>query len=204
MDSVGEERDLLDIPALIAIGFFEIYAERLQPLCELLHGGHDDRTGVDSTAQMAPERHIAHQLHLDAFIEEGAETAHRLRLFHGLLFEMQIPVLADFDSAVLCDEEVPRRKELDSLEKRLVAEHVLEGQVVCQGPGVQFPCHRRVREEAFDFRRERDASCVHTIVERFDSKAIPDENEALPALVPDRKGEHSVELMYRIGPLLLE
>jgi hypothetical protein len=71
-----------------------------------------------------------------------------------------------------------------------------------QRDGIDVPV-RRQREECLDLRSESEVLTVVGVVERFDSKAIPGQEQQLVMLIPDREGEHSNEAVDQLCAVLL-
>ena len=202
MNRVREQGHLLDQPALVVLLFGEVYAEGLESVREILACPEHNRRRVEPAAQMAPERHIAHELHLDRFVEEGAESLDRFGLVADTLAEGEVPILSDLGSTVLGRQIVTGRQDLDSLEEGLVPEDVLKREVVGEGPPVERPQHRGVGEDPFDFRCERDATLGLPEVQRLDPESVSGQEQPPLAFVPDCEGEHPVQFMECVGPLL--
>src|SRR2546422_2110094 len=120
MNRVREKGHLLDQPALVVLLFGEVYAEGLESVREILACPEHNRRRVEPAAQMAPERHIAHELHLDRFVEEGAESLDRFGLIADTLAEGEVPILSDLGSTVLGRQIVTGSQYLDSLDEGIV------------------------------------------------------------------------------------
>src|SRR2546426_2286658 len=89
---------LLNRPVLVVSFSGKVSAEGLESVREILACPEHNRRRVEPAAQMAPERHIAHELHLDRFVEEGAESLDRFGLVADTLAEGEVPILSDLGS----------------------------------------------------------------------------------------------------------
>src|SRR5205823_4724437 len=99
-------------------------------------------------------------------------------------------------AAVLIDDHDAGGIDLrDTAIERRWMRDVAVGEVRRHLPLVDIDPRIRVREDGFDFRAEEQPVTILIDEERLFSRAIAREDEAPGARVPDRDGEHAVDLL---------
>src|SRR5262245_63326124 len=87
---------------LIRVAFVESDGEGFDPCFhEPAHDGRD-RARINAAGEKHSERHIRHQMRLDAFTEDLAEALYVLLFTQGFIrsCEAQVPITLDFDLSV--------------------------------------------------------------------------------------------------------
>src|SRR5262249_14084206 len=120
-------------------------------------------------------------------------------LIFGARFERpvsgNVPVLPHFDISILQLQDVARRELLDIYEGRQGIRDVTEIEVLHQSPVIDLLQRWRSRQDGFDLRPKEQAPVLQRVVERFDAKPVPPQQQALATLVVQRESEHPPEFM---------
>src|SRR5262249_5871257 len=169
---------------------------------------HDrrDRARIDAAGEEHSERHISHQVRLDAFVEEFAESLDVLRFIQPLfrLREVNIPVALDLDLAVAPDQRVAGRQSLDTVKERLFARGVTVRRVIGERVVIQLRPDRARLDERLDLRSEVERAVIlYGVIQRLDAEPVTRDHEPPAAAVPDRVGEHPAQPLDATRPELL-
>ncbi len=118
----------------------------------------------------------------------------------------EAPVALDADPpaavARLRDHQVRGRELARADEDRGRVRHVAERQVVVQRLRIDHGLEA-AREETLRLGTEEDRARCLGEVERLDPEAVTGEEEAVPARIPEREGEHALQPADRVHTLLL-
>src|SRR6476660_2941761 len=90
----------------------------------------------------------------------------------------------------------------DPFEGREGSWYVLQGKIRGDRIVIDAPGKRRITEECFRLRRERDAVFVGPVAQRLLARTIAGEHQPLRTAVPDGKGKHAVEMRDAIHSIL--
>jgi len=115
--------------------------------------------------------------------------------------DAQLPVALHLDAAAggVEHEARGRRKFLYARQYGARRGYVFEREILGERVAIDLARHRRMLEERRQRRGEREARAVDVIVERLLAEAIAREEEPAQARVPQREGEHTVELAHAVG-----
>ena len=171
---------------------------------QLAAGHRTDGAGVHATAQVAADRHVAHQLATDgrlkALAHAGRAVLERQRF---IAVKAKGPILPFLRMAGLGHDEVARGEQAHTVEQGAVTDDILKGEILQQ----RFRVHRRPvrqrREQPLDLRRKEQALSLLSQVERLDAITVAGQHEPAPGLVPQGKSKHAVEPLDEIGTFLL-
>ena len=152
--------------------------------------------GIHPAAQINADRDVAHHSFLDRGLEQVAELGGQLPfvdLAHRLA-RRQVPPAPGSEAILGAPAAAVRGRELgDSGEQRAGRRRRQERQVVAQRLEIYRATKFRVLQKCLDLRREDPALPGLRVVQRLLARAIASEEQAPPARVPDREGEHAVE-----------
>ena len=163
--------------------------------------GHqrDERSRVDAARQEGAERHVGDQTGTHGFVEPVADSLRRLlRPEAGIDFVAKLPVLAEREGAPFRHEEVSGWKLFDSLERRDRLGDVEIGEEMMDGGWPKLSRNARVRQQAFDLGAPDELPVSNGVVELLDSHPVAREEQAFPATVPEREGEHPVAALHEV------
>ena len=129
-----------------------------------------------------------------------------LRIFDALFSKgtrkCQVPILPNDWFVVNQLQIVPGRKLLNSLEQCFFAGHIHEREKPVDHLRRDFAWDRRIGEDGFDFRGKDQRIVGQSVIERLDANAIPRQEEAAGAPIPNRKAEHSTQPFQASRPQL--
>ena len=173
--------------------------------------GHErhDRRRVEPAREEGAERHVGHEPPLDRGLEQrpeallGLGVAHRLR--DGVAARKARPPVAlrRLGARLGRHQRVSRRQSADSAVERPRRRNVAVGQEERQRRGVALVRDLRVRQERLRLRGEGEEPRPVVVEERLLARAVAREQQAALARVPQREGEHAVELRDGSIALLL-
>ena len=99
---------------------------------------------------------------------------------------------------------MPGRKLLDLLEEGFRRGYESESEQLGKCVMIHIARTTGIPEERLDFRREEQAAADRNIIKRLDPEVIPRQEKLAFTRVPDREGEHSIEVLDTIdAPLLV-
>src|SRR5262249_2198616 len=126
---------------------------------------------------------------------------YRVELLEGRLlaprhhaYRRGIPVFHGPDSSPLPHQVVSRRHLVDPLIDRPGSRDRSEGEIVVQRLLTDHPLHARIPEQGFQLRAEGEPLPILEVVQRLLPDAVPGEQQASLADVPQGEGEHATQV----------
>jgi hypothetical protein len=99
---------------------------------------------------------------------------------------------------------MPGQQLTDAAKERVFARDRTCAQELGQGGPIRLGLDQPAGEDGLDFRRKQERGAGHAPIERRYAQAIPNQEEAAAARVPDRKREHAAESVHALlAPLLV-
>ncbi len=92
---------------------------------------------------------------------------------------------------------MPRRQFPHAFDKRPVAEHATEGEILDDARGIELRANGRVRKDRTQLARSDEQTIRNGVVERLHSDLIARGKQLAPLPVPEHEGEHSPEARQR-------
>ena len=171
-------------------------------LAQLGEQGHQ-QAGVEPAGEQNAHRHVG-----DLVAPPNRPAQQLVGGFDPLLFAVgalqafggELPVAAAGAMAVAVDAHPMGRAQLahpaqDGARRR---HHAVEGELEMDGFGIEAGVHPTGGEQGLGIGGEAEAPLVAGPVAGLDAKAVPGQKEAAIAHVPDRQGEHAVEMGRRL------
>src|SRR5690606_14721510 len=93
-----------------------------------------------------------------------------------------------------------RQKLLDALEERVLADRVLEGQILGQRGRIGFYIGEK-RQQRFGLRCEEECVPDDSIVKRLDAEPVPCAEQ--PPAIPESEGKHAAQVLYAFEAVTL-
>src|SRR5262245_15926279 len=191
---------------LIRIAFSESDGESFDRLFhKAAHDGRD-RARINASGEKHSERHIRHQMRLDAFTEDLAEALYVLRFTQGFIrsCEAQVPITLDFDLSVAPDQCVAGQQSPYAMKERLFARGITVRRVIGERVVIQLRPGRARLNQGLDLRREVERPVIlHGVVQGLDAEPVTRDHEPPPPAVPDRVGEHPAQPLDALRAELL-
>ncbi len=170
----------------------------------LSRGRRGDRRRVDASAEKAAERHIARHAEPDGLVEPPRNL---LAPGHGIDGGVggggDVPVLSDRDLVMGNGQRVAGRQLGHATDHRVGSRHEVVGEIAGDRVRIELAADRRVGQHGVQLGGEHDPASTRRIVERLLAHPIPGQQELLSLRVPHREGEHPVEVVDTVLPVLL-
>ena len=187
-------------PQFVVGGIIEADAEGLSGSHA---GGHQGR--VDPAGEKGPQRHVAHQLPLNGdpdLLFHPLDPGRFLQtVFPG---PRDIPVKTGFAArGPQVDLHQAAGFQLaNGFQQGGPSGHVFPGQKFPQGLQIQGPFHPTAGQNGFDLRAPDQVLPVKGKIQGFDAQVIADEAEGLLPRIMEGDGEHAVQDLGEIRPVL--
>ena len=192
---------LVDVADVVADG------EGLDRGAGLAGGDRRDQGRVDAAAEEDAERHVGDQPRADRGREQPVELADQVggRLA-GLADggRRRAPVAALGEGAAgLPGQQVSGRQLAGAGEDRALAGDVAEDEVFVDRDRVELGADRGPGGERGQLRGEVEPVARVRVEERLLAEAVAGDQQRPRPRVPDREGEHPLERVHEVGPVLL-
>ena len=175
------------------------------PLAQPRRGG-DHRAGIDAAREERAQRHVGDQPRRGRVLQAAAELGHRLGLRDRPGRGRGPPVTARrrHPSAAPQQQRVARRQPVDVAIDRAGVGHVAIGEEILHRLRRQTPRQFRHRSQRRHLGAEHEPPVVqHGVIERLLAQPVARQEQFPPRAVPQREGEHAVELGQAVRPPLL-
>src|SRR5262249_53539273 len=139
-------------------------------------------------------------------LDLGACRLDPVALAQGLVhLRREAPEALPRELAVVDEQGLPGLELADSLEQRARSAHIAEGEELSQGLRIELCADVRQFQQRLGLRGEGELSLGERVIKGLDAEGIARNDQPLGAAVPQRQGEHALELLQeRIALLLVE
>ena len=177
-----------------------LHRARVQPR----HGRHD-RARIDAAAQERAQRHVAHEVQADGFLDELAEPLHEVRLGPSVLgLEAWIPVpFGAHAPARRGEQNVPGLELADAVDDAVRRGRAPEREEAADRAPVEVALDVDRLQQRLQLRREEELAAGLGIVERLDAQPVASHQQRPAARIPEGEGEHAAQLLHAVGLVLL-
>ena len=169
----------------------------------LRHQRDDDR-GVDPAREERAERHVRREPSPYRGADGLAHPLEPLRLGRARRRRLRLPPALDALGAALGDEHVARQEALDAEDPGRRAGHVAEREVGVERGEIRLARDPGQLQQRLQLRGEGERPVGQPRPhERLLAEPVAGEHEPLPGPVPEREGEHPVQVLEEAEAVLL-
>ena len=170
----------------------------------LSRGRRGDRRRVDASAEKAAERHVARHAEPDGLVEASRDLlAPGHDIDGGVGRGRNVPVRPGRDLVVGKGQRVAGRQLGHAADHRVGSGNEVVGEIAGDRVRIELATDRGVGQHGVQLGGEHDPASARRIVERLLAHPVPGQQELLSPRVPDREGEHPVEVVDTVLAVLL-